>query len=180
MMIDVFFVDDGSFGHHCPNMQCFDCDEFGHFAQDCPNKIPPSGNTMLPREILFKASIFPHTRDSSHSPTMVTDMGYISTNHNPATVPTMTGAAVSEDTQCSSSSHCSSSCCPFGQWVFPLTICAMTYPTSIVTPHPTLTTSPADITHAHYSMDWSWSCSSNSHHTTQEHRQENPGHAQEP
>ena len=30
-------------GHHCPNAQCYSCDGFGHFAQDCPKKSPPSG-----------------------------------------------------------------------------------------------------------------------------------------
>ena len=25
-------------GHHCPDMQCCNCEEFGHFTQDCPDK----------------------------------------------------------------------------------------------------------------------------------------------
>ena len=29
--------------HHCPHIQCFDCDEYGYVAADCPNRIPPSG-----------------------------------------------------------------------------------------------------------------------------------------
>ena len=32
----------GHIGHHCPDVQCYNCEEFSHFAQDCPNKIPPS------------------------------------------------------------------------------------------------------------------------------------------
>ena len=34
----------GPFGCHCPNVQCYSCDECGHIVQDCPNKIPPSGS----------------------------------------------------------------------------------------------------------------------------------------
>ena len=25
---------------HCPDAQCYGCNEFGHFSQDCPHKIP--------------------------------------------------------------------------------------------------------------------------------------------
>ena len=32
----------GHFGWHCPDVQCYGCDEFGHFALDLPIKIPPS------------------------------------------------------------------------------------------------------------------------------------------
>ena len=27
---------------HCPNIRCFECDEYSHIAADCPDKIPPS------------------------------------------------------------------------------------------------------------------------------------------
>ena len=27
----------------CPHIQCYDCDNYGHVAMDCPDKIPPSG-----------------------------------------------------------------------------------------------------------------------------------------
>ena len=50
------FGQTGHFGHHCPDAQCYSCDEFGHFAQDCSHKIPPSGT---PWKILFKALIHP-------------------------------------------------------------------------------------------------------------------------
>ena len=33
----------GHIGHHCPSAQCDNCDGFDHFAQDCPEKISPSG-----------------------------------------------------------------------------------------------------------------------------------------
>ena len=29
--------------HYCPNVQCFECDEYGHIVVDCPHRIPPSG-----------------------------------------------------------------------------------------------------------------------------------------
>ena len=27
----------------CNNVHCFECDEYGHKAVDCPDRIPPSG-----------------------------------------------------------------------------------------------------------------------------------------
>ena len=33
----------GYIDSHCPSAQCYNCDGFGHFAQDFPEKIPPSG-----------------------------------------------------------------------------------------------------------------------------------------
>ena len=29
--------------HYCPHICCFDCDNYGHVAMDCPDKILPSG-----------------------------------------------------------------------------------------------------------------------------------------
>ena len=28
---------------YCPCIRCFDCDDYGHIAADCLDKIPPSG-----------------------------------------------------------------------------------------------------------------------------------------
>ena len=28
---------------HCPNVQCFEYNEYGHIAADCPGRLPPSG-----------------------------------------------------------------------------------------------------------------------------------------
>ena len=33
----------GYIGHHCPDAQGYNCKEIGHFAKDCPDKIPPLG-----------------------------------------------------------------------------------------------------------------------------------------
>ena len=78
---------------------------------------------------------------------MVIDMGDISTDHNPTTVPTATGTAVSEGTH--HTPHPATAAAHAALWLMdsPITFHAMTHPTSIVTPHPTLTTSPADVTH---------------------------------
>ena len=32
---------------HSPNVYRFECDEYGHIAMDCPDRIPPSG---MPQE----------------------------------------------------------------------------------------------------------------------------------
>ena len=33
----------GHIGYHCPNVQCCNCNSFGHVTQDCSEKIPWSG-----------------------------------------------------------------------------------------------------------------------------------------
>ena len=33
----------GHMAHYCPRIRYVNCDEYGHVAADCPNKIPPSG-----------------------------------------------------------------------------------------------------------------------------------------
>ena len=40
---------------HCPNVCCFKCDEYGHIAVDCPDRIPPSGSPAC------------HKRQQSHT-----------------------------------------------------------------------------------------------------------------
>ena len=43
----------GYIGHYCPDMQCYNCNGWGHFAQDCPKKISSSEK--------------PHHHDRSHA-----------------------------------------------------------------------------------------------------------------
>ena len=78
---------------------------------------------------------------------MVPGMGDISAGNSPATIPTVTGAAVSEGTH-----HAPHPATVAGHTALqlmgtPIATHAMTPPTSIVTPHPALNTSPMDITH---------------------------------
>ena len=36
----------GHIACNCPNVCCFECDEYGHIAADCPVRIPPSGTPV--------------------------------------------------------------------------------------------------------------------------------------
>ena len=36
----------GHIAHNCPNMCCFECYEYGHIAADCLDKMPPSGTPV--------------------------------------------------------------------------------------------------------------------------------------
>ena len=51
----------GHFGHHCPDVQCYGCDEFGHFTQDC-HCDSSIRNATPPWHISFKASIHPQPK----------------------------------------------------------------------------------------------------------------------
>ena len=35
---------------YCPHIKCFDCNNYGHIAVDCPDKIPPSGTPAQCRD----------------------------------------------------------------------------------------------------------------------------------
>ena len=39
----------GHIACNCPNMHCFECDEYGHIVADCPDRIPPSGTPACHR-----------------------------------------------------------------------------------------------------------------------------------
>ena len=78
---------------------------------------------------------------------MVTDIGDISTNHSPTAIPTATGTAVLEVTHHTPHPATMAAHATFQPLEVPITIHTMTHPTGTVAPHPTLTTSPADITH---------------------------------
>ena len=81
-------------------------------------------------------------------PIMIPDMVDISHDHNPTAIPTLTGATVSEGTHCTPHPATTAVCATLQLMDTPITTCAVTHPTSIVAPHPTLATSPIDITHA--------------------------------
>ena len=99
---------------------------------------------------LIQGINMPTLEGTDHNPpAMVTDMGDISTGHNHATIPTVTGAvAVSESTN--HAPHPVTAAAHATLWLrdASIVICAVTHPTGIDTPHPALATSPTDITHA--------------------------------
>ena len=86
-------------------------------------------------------------RGTDHTPIMVPDIGDISAGHSPATVPISTKAAALEGTPHAPLPSITAACTALWSMVGHITTCAMT-PTGIVAPHPTLATSPTDITHA--------------------------------
>ena len=87
-------------------------------------------------------------------PTMVTDMGDISTDHNHATIPTMTGAAVWEGIHCAHHPTTAAAHAALQPKDAHIGISAMTQPTSMSIPHPAFATSPTDVTHA--AIPWTW------------------------
>ena len=80
---------------------------------------------------------------------MGTYMANISANHNHATIPIITGAtAVIEGIHYASHPVTTVVCSVLWPMDAPITTQTMTHPTGIVTPHPKLTTSPTDVSHA--------------------------------
>ena len=56
----------GHIGHHCPMAQYYNCDAFGHFTQNCPKKIAPSGTPYIttdltPTDVVTTAAVIGHT-----------------------------------------------------------------------------------------------------------------------
>ena len=90
----------GYFGHHCPNAQCYSCNEFGHFAQIAQRRFLHHEHHAT-KTGLVQGNDMPTPKRTDYTPpTIGTDMGDISNNHNYATIHTATGAAaVSEGTQ---------------------------------------------------------------------------------
>ena len=108
-------------------------------------------NTMLPRQISFKAMIYPHPKGQTIlHPTMGTDIWDVSTDHHHATIPTMTGAAaaVSEGTHCAPHPANAVACATWQLMDTPITTHTMTHPTGIVTSNPTHATSHSAVTQA--------------------------------
>ena len=125
-------------------------------AMDSANLHKTAPTRFLPQEHhatktdLVQCHDKPTPKGTDHtSPTMGTDMGDISTDHNHAATPTTTGtAAILEGTHCPPHPATTAVHTTF-EWIdAPIITCATTQPTGIVTPHPTLTTSPTNITHA--------------------------------
>ena len=79
---------------------------------------------------------------------MVTIIGDISTDYNPSTIPTTTEETVLEGTH--HAPHPAITAAHVALWLMNvlIAICALTHSTGIIAPHPALTVSTADITHA--------------------------------
>ena len=76
-------------------------------------------------------------------------MGNISTSHNHATIPTMSGAAaVTEGMHCAPHRATTAAQAALCLMDCPIATYAMTHPTGMVALHLKLATSPTDITHA--------------------------------
>ena len=93
------------FDQHCPSVQCYSSAmNSGHFAQDCPNKTPPSRNTTPPQTGVTQGHDTPTPEGTDHNPlTIDTDIGDISTDHTHTTNSNATGAAAdTEGTLCTS------------------------------------------------------------------------------
>ena len=52
---------------YCPHIRCYDCDNYGHVAMDCPDKIPPSGTPACPRTGTNNRSRRYSSRHNSHT-----------------------------------------------------------------------------------------------------------------
>ena len=51
----------------CPDVQYYNCDSFGHFSQDCPEKIPPLGTPHCHARSHFWLNYDHSCRDKSQS-----------------------------------------------------------------------------------------------------------------
>ena len=45
---------------YCPHIRCFDCNNYGHVAADCPDKIPPSGTPACTAETTPPVDVTDH------------------------------------------------------------------------------------------------------------------------
>ena len=93
------------------------------------------------RTDLIQGINIPIPKGTDHiPPTMFTDMGDISTDHNPIAIPTTTGAAVSEGTHHVPHPATTAACTTLWPMNSSIAICAVSHSTGILTLHPTLST----------------------------------------
>ena len=167
MMIDVLFVDEWVIlVATAPMHSVTAVINLGTLHKTAPTRFLLK-NTMPPRWISFKTLKYPYPKGQITLHLLWSQIWEILTDHNPATIPKMRGTAVSEGTYPAPHPVTAAVHATLQLMDAPITICAMACLSSIVTPLPTLTTSPTDFTHTTI-LDQSQSCSSNSHHTAQE------------
>ena len=104
---------------YCPHIRCFDCDNYGHVAADCPDKIPPSGTPACTAEVTPPVGMIdPHLGiiATTGIPTMIIEIGTGSVIPDPTHTILDTGVTAHHDSHrsCSRSFHrpsCHSSSC---------------------------------------------------------------------
>ena len=138
------------------------------FHRTAPTRFLPQEHYTIKTNLIQDINI-PIPRGTDHTPpTVVTDMGDISTDHNPTAIPTMTGAAVSEDTHCAPHPATRAACSALLADGFPHhNLCCDTSKWHSCTPSCTHYFSHRCHSH-YYSINQSWYSSSNSHDTAQE------------
>ena len=100
--------------HYCPHVQCYDCDNYGHVAMDCLDKILPSGTPAHHRtdpttEVGDLPLDTPVTPDV-HATTTGTDLDSVAPNPDPITTAIGVAAVKTPCRSRSRSFHRSSQC----------------------------------------------------------------------
>ena len=149
MMIDVLFVDEWVIlATTAPVHSVTAVMNLTPLHRTAPTRFLPQEYHVTKIDLIQGTDI-PTPNGTDHtSPTMVPDMGDIPADHNPTTIPTLTGAAVSEGTHHAPHPATTAACATLQLMDAPIAICALTHPTGIVESHSTFTTSPRGITHA--------------------------------
>ena len=129
-------------------IQCYRCDDSATLHRTAPTRLLHH-EYHTTKTGLIQGNDIPTPKGTDHTPhTMDTDMGNIATDHNHATVPTVTGtAAVPEGTH--HGPHPATEVDHASLWPMDATIATptLTHPRGIVSLHSTLTISPTDVTH---------------------------------
>ena len=144
-----------------PEAQCYGCNEFGHFAQDCPTKFLHQEHHATMAD-LTQGINTPTTGGTDCPPIMVPDIGDITADHNPAPVHTTTEASALQGTLHAFLPVIRPHHAELQLMDVPVT------PHAILTPHPALATSPTGAT------PWTRTSLTLTTHTTQ-HKDPNPG-----
>ena len=80
----------GHIGHHCPQAQCYNCNDFSHFAQDCPRRFPNKGHPIIIID-LTTTHIITTATGRSHTPSIIdTAKGTALTGQDHAIYPSVT------------------------------------------------------------------------------------------